>query len=168
MSTQPSHGSRSFQAWQGLRPVGYSQHVQVFESPGFNGICCSGGASELCEEGMDSRLRLLRGRLCAGITMALRRPHRGMKMASSVGMVEADPAPGPSLGPRDDRAGWPGAIFMVMTVWMACTCRDCGHAATSVRNCSDLMRQRNRPFLHTGPSPDDRRRFLTPLALRSE
>ncbi len=35
--------------------------------------------------------------------MVLRRPHKGMKMASSVGMVEADPAPGPSLGPRDDR-----------------------------------------------------------------
>ena len=46
-----------------------------------------------------------------------------MKMASSFGMVEADPAAGPSLGPRDDMvgprddmAGWPGAIFIVMTL----------------------------------------------------
>ena len=53
----------------------------------------------------------------AGITMALRRPHEGMKMASSAGMVEADPAPGPSLGPRDDMARWPGAIFIATTVW---------------------------------------------------
>ena len=52
----------------------------------------------------------------AGITMALRRPNKGMKVASSAGMVEADPAPGPSLGPRDDIARWPGAIFIAMTV----------------------------------------------------
>ena len=38
-------------------------------------------------------------------------------MESSVGMVEADPAPGPSSGtPQDDMTGRPGAIFMGMTV----------------------------------------------------
>ena len=52
----------------------------------------------------------------AGMTMALRRPHKGMKMASSLGMVEADPAPGPSSGtPQDDMTGRPGAIFIAMT-----------------------------------------------------
>ena len=60
-----------------------------------------------------------RGHAFTGMTMALRRPHKGMKMAPPVGMVEADPAPGPSLGPRDDRAGWAGCYFMVMTVGLA-------------------------------------------------
>ena len=62
--------------------------------------------------------RFLRSRnpACAGITMALRGPHKGMKIASSLGMVEADPAPGPSSGtPQDDMTGWPGAIFIAMT-----------------------------------------------------
>ena len=36
----------------------------------------------------------------AGITMALRRLHKGMKMASSFRMVETDPAPGPRIGVR--------------------------------------------------------------------
>ena len=53
-------------------------------------------------------MTVVQGSPSAGITMALRRPHKGMKMASSVGTVEADPAPGPSLGPRDDIARWPG------------------------------------------------------------
>ena len=35
-------------------------------------------------------------------------------MASSLGMVEADPAPGPSLALRDDMAGWPGAIVIIV------------------------------------------------------
>ena len=40
-----------------------------------------------------------------------------MKIASSLGMVEADPAPGPSSGtPQDDMTGWPGAICIAMTV----------------------------------------------------
>ena len=38
-----------------------------------------------------------------------------MEMASSLGMVEADPAPGPSSGtPQDDMTGWPGAIFIAI------------------------------------------------------
>ena len=37
-------------------------------------------------------------------------------MASSLGMVEADPAPGPSLALRDDMAGWPGAIVIIVAV----------------------------------------------------
>ena len=37
--------------------------------------------------------------------MALRRPNKEMETAASVGMVEADPAPGPSLALRDDMAG---------------------------------------------------------------
>ena len=37
-------------------------------------------------------------------------------MASSLGMVEADPVPGPSLALRDDMAGWPGAIVIIVAV----------------------------------------------------
>ncbi len=33
---------------------------------------------------------------------------KGMKVASSVSVVEADPAPDPSLGPRDDMQGVAG------------------------------------------------------------
>ena len=62
----------------------------------------------------------VRGRVFVGITMALRGPHKGMKIASSLGMVEADPAPGPSSGtPQDDMTGWPGPIFIAMTLRQA-------------------------------------------------
>ena len=49
-----------------------------------------------------------------GITMALRRPHKGMKMAPSVGMVEGDPAQVLRVA-QDDMVGWPGAIFIAIT-----------------------------------------------------
>ena len=46
--------------------------------------------------------------------MALRRPHKGMKMAPSVGMVEVDPAQVLRVA-QDDMVGWPGAIFIAIT-----------------------------------------------------
>ena len=38
-------------------------------------------------------------------------------MASPLGMIEGDPAQGPSAGPRDDIAGWPGAVPIEKMAW---------------------------------------------------